>query len=155
VLIGFMVFLSGCSFFRDPVPVHVADVTSACTSLRTFYKSEHGLVLFEDTSVKVISIPWCFPRTTGIGVLGYNVYIRVSHPGTFTLVLSDIRPATQFAAVSIAGHCAGDNTGKSYVRLGYGTQWSMPVVPGDYCISLIKSENDKEDVWFTLTATRP
>ncbi|MCC7201614.1 MAG: hypothetical protein IT393_02970 [Nitrospirae bacterium] len=90
-----------------------------------------------------------------MGVYGYNVNVHVSDPGTLTLVLSDIRPPKLFAAVSIAATCAGGDVGQSYVRLGYGTQWSIAVVPGDYCISLIKSGNDKEDVWFTLTVSRP
>jgi len=155
VLIGLLIFINGCSLFRYPVPVHVIDDNSACARLRTSYPSEHGLVLFNDQSTKVRSIPWCFPKTAGMGVLGYTINIRITRSGTFTLVLSDIMPPTQFAAVNIDGNCYGDNTGKSYVWLGYGTQWSMPVAPGDYCISIIKSENDKEDVWFTLTATRP
>jgi hypothetical protein len=87
--------------------------------------------------------------------MGYNVNIPITHPGTLSLVISDIRPPTQFGAVSIDGSCWGDNTGKTYVRLGYGTEWSLPVIPGNYCISLIKAENKTEDVWFTLTATRP
>jgi hypothetical protein len=57
--------------------------------------------------------------------------------------------------VSIDGHCAGENTGKTFVRRGYGTQWSMPVEPGSYCFTLIKAENDEKDVWCILTATRP
>lgn len=147
--------LSGCSFFLDPVPVHVADPTSACERLRTSYPSKHGLILFEDPSSKIRSILWCFPRTAGMGVQGYNVNIHVTDPGTLTLVLSDIRPPMQFAAVSIAATCAGGEVGQRYVRLGYGTQWFMPVVPGDHCILLIKSGNEKDDVWFTLTITRP
>jgi hypothetical protein len=87
--------------------------------------------------------------------MAYNINVSITHPGTFSLVLSDIRPTTQFAAVSIDGSCAGDSTGKRYVRLGYGTQWSMLVVPGNYCLTLVKTENYAEDVWFTLTATRP
>lgn len=152
---GLLTFLSGCALFSVREPVHVADPTSPCAVLRKSYPSKYGLVLFEDPSTKAVSIPWCFPKTAGRGVIGYTVNIPITRPGTFTLVLSDITPPTRFAAVSIAGTCGGDNTGKSYYRLGYGTEWSMPVVPGDYCISLIKSENEKEDVYFTLTATRP
>lgn len=155
VLIGLLISLGGCALFSAPVPVHEVDPCSPCARLRMSYPSRHGLVLFEEPSSKSASIPWCFPRTAGRGVLGYAINIAITHPGTFTLVLSDIRPPTQFVAVSIAGACGGDNTGKSYHRLGYGTQWSMPVVPGDYCIDLFKSKNEKEDVHFTLTATRP
>jgi hypothetical protein len=87
--------------------------------------------------------------------MAYNINISITHPGTFSLALSDIRPNTQFAAVSIDGACSGDKTDKRYVRLGYGTGWSMPVVPGNYCLTLVKAENYSEDVWFTLTAIRP
>jgi hypothetical protein len=92
--------------------------------------------------------------------LSRSLSVAANHRSTVSVslllvLLSDIRPTTQFAAVSIDGTCAGDNTGKSYVRLGYGTKWSMVVVPGNYCLTLIKSDNDAEDVWFTLTATRP
>lgn len=154
-LLGLWILLAGCAIFSAPVPVHVADPGSPCEGLRTSYPSRHGLVLFENPSTKSVSIPWCFPGTAGRGVLGHTVNIAITHPGTFTLVLSDITPPTQFVAVAIDGPCWGDNTGKSYNRLGYGTRWSMPVVPGDYCINLFKSENQKEDVYFTLSATRP
>lgn len=110
--------------------------------------------MFENTSTKSVTVPWCFPGTAGHGVLGYSVNIPITRSGTLALVLSAIEPPTQFAAVSIAGFCAGDNTGKSHHELGYGPQWSMPVVSGDYCISLIKSENENEDVHFSLTVTR-
>jgi hypothetical protein len=155
VLTASLAALSGCAYFSAPEPVHVVDPTSPCAGLRASHPSRHGLVLFEDSSTKSVSIPWCFPATAGRGVPGYNVNIPVTHAGTFTLVLSDVSPPTQFAAVGIAGTCAGDHTGKRYERLGYGTRWSMRVVPGDYCITLIKSENEKEDVTFMLTATRP
>jgi hypothetical protein len=152
VCIGLLLGFSSCS---TQTIVHVIDPTSACARLRTAYPSEHGLVLFPDSSSSTRSIPWCFPGVTGFGVIGYNINISVPRAGALTLILSDIRPPTQFAAVSVNGSCAGDNTGKSIVRLGYGTQWLLPDASGDYCISLITAEKSTEDVWFTLTATRP
>lgn len=147
--------LVGASSCGTQAPVHLIDPDSECAHLRASFPSQHGLILFSDTSTTTKAIPWCFPGTAGYGVIGYNVNISVSRPGTLLLVLSDIRPPTQFAAVSTEGTCWGDSTGKMIVRLGHGTQWSMPVVPGDYCISLITAERTSEDVWFTLTATRP
>lgn len=90
VLLVILTPLSGCSFLRGPVPVDVTDPTSACARLRTSYPSAHGLILFSDTSAKTTSIPWCFPGTAGFGVLGYNVNIPITDPGTFSLVLSDL-----------------------------------------------------------------
>ncbi len=139
-----------------PHPSFNSDSTATDRSrLRTSYPSEHGLVLFPDASIKTRSIPWCFPATNGFGVIAYNVNIPITDPGTLSLAPSDIRPATQFAAVSIDGTCAGNNTGKTFLRLGYGTQWSMAVEPGNYCLTLGKAANHAEGVWFTLTATRP
>ena len=91
---------------------------SECARLRTSYPSQHGLVLFSDPSMVTAAIPWCFPGTAGRGVIGYNVNIPIPRPGTLLLALSDIRPPTRFAAVSIDGTCWGDNTGKKNVRLG-------------------------------------
>ena len=151
-IFGLLVSASSCS---TPSPVHVSNPDSECARLRTSYPSQHGLILFSDPSTVTRAIPWCFPRTEGRGVIGYNVNVPVFRPGTLLLVLSDIRPPTQFAAVSTDATCWGDATGKKIARLGYGTQWSMPVVPGDYCISLITVEKTSADVWFTLAATRP
>ncbi|MGV8075319.1 MAG: hypothetical protein AB2L11_12275 [Syntrophobacteraceae bacterium] len=150
-----LTLICGLCSCHDAVPVDEIDPTSACAGLRTSYPSEHGLVLFSDMSATTKSIPWCFPGSSGFGVLGYNINIPISRPGVFSLVLSDIRPATQFALVGIDGSCSGDNTGKSYVRHGYGTQWSMSVSPGNYCFTLIKADHEEDDVWFKLTATRP
>lgn len=147
-----LVSTSSCS---TQTPVHVINPNTECARLRTSYPSQHGLMLFSDSSTATKAIPWCFPGTAGMGVIGYNVNIQVSRPGTILLILSDIRPLTQFAAVSTEGTCWGDATGKKIVQLGYGTQWSMPVAPGDYCISLMTAEKNSEDVWFTLTVTRP
>lgn len=151
-MVGLMVSALSCS---NQAPIQVINPDSECARLRTSYPSQHGLILFSDPSMVTAVIPWCFPGTAGMGVIGYNVNIPISRPGTLLLALSGIRPPTQFAAVSNEGTCWGNNTGKKIVRLGYGTQWSMPVAPGDYCISLITAEKTTEDVWFTLTATRP
>ena len=72
-----------------------------------------------------------------------------------TIALSDIRPPIVFAAVAVNGTCAGDNTGKDIVRLGQGTEWTVPEASGDYCISLVTARKSEADVWFTLTVTRP
>ena len=122
---------------------------------RTSYLSEHGIVLFPDPAATTTSTPWCLPETGGFGVIAYNINLAITHTGTFSLVLSDLSPATRFARVSIDVPCAGNDTGKSFVREGYGAQWSMPVVPGDFCLTNAKVENDVDDVWFTPTATRP
>jgi hypothetical protein len=134
--------------------VHEVNPTSECAKLRTSYPSNYGLLLFSDATAASRSIPWCFPATSGFGVQAYTVQISVSRPGVLSIVLSDIRPPTQFAVQSIAGACAADNTGKSYVGHGSGTHWSLPVEPGNYCLTMI-SGNPAQDVWFTLTATRP
>lgn len=152
--VSFLTCLSGCIYNPEPFPVHIADDTSACSRLLGSYPSDYGLTLFQDPLSKSRSIPWCFPGTVGTGLLGHNVNIHVTHPGTLTLALSDIRPPTQFAAVSIANTCKGVEAGQSIVRLGFDTRWSMPVVAGDYCISLYPG-NERQDVWFTLTVTRP
>jgi hypothetical protein len=112
-------------------------------------------VLFTDASTTSVSIPWCFPGTAGAGVLGYNVNIPVVREGTLTLAISDVRPPTSFGAVSVDASCAGDATGKTLRKLGYGTSWSVQVVPGDYCISLITAQPTSQDTWFSLTVERP
>jgi len=144
--------LAGCS---TPTIVHVADPNSPCARLRVSYPSEHGLVLFTDASTTSVSIPWCFPGTVGTGVLGYNVNVPVVREGTLTLTLSDIRPPMTFGAVSVDASCSGDATGKIMHKLGYGATWSLQVVPGDYCISLITAQATAGDTWFTLTVQRP
>jgi len=155
LITAFVWLLLGVSSCITQQSVHVVDPASDCARLRTSYPSQHGLVLFTDSLTTTKSIPWCFPKTAGFGVIGYNINIPIPRPDTLSLVLSDINPPMQFAAVITEGTCWGDATGKSIVRLGYGTQWSLPVTPGDYCISLITAEKSVEDVWFTLTATRP
>ena len=150
-LLTLLLALPCCSL--APV-VHEVNPTSECARLRTSYPSNYGLLLFSDATTASRSIPWCFPATSGFGVQGYAVQISVSRSGVLSVVLSNITPPTQFAVVSVAGACAADNTGKSFVRHGYGTQWSMRVEPGDYCLSMV-SGNQAKDVWFTLTATRP
>ena len=144
--------LVACS---TPIPVHVIDPSSPCARLRVSYPSEHGLVLFKDTTTTSASIPWCFPGTSGFGVIGYNVNVPVAREGTLTLTISDIRSPTTFGAVSVDASCSGNATGKIMHKLGYGTTWSLPVVQGDYCISLITAEPTAEDTWFTLTVERP
>ena len=151
-MVGLVINALSCS---TPAPIRAINTDSECARLRTSYPSQHGLVLFSDPSMVTAAIPWCFPGAAGGGVTGYNVNIPIPRPGTLLLALSDIRPPTRFAAVSIDGTCWGDNTGKTNVRLGVGTQWSIPVSPGDYCITLITAEKTADDVWFTLTATRP
>ena len=148
VLFGF----TGCS---TATPVHVIDPESPCARLRVSYPGEHGLVLFTDTSTTSASIPWCFPGTSGFGVIGYNVNVPVMRVGTLTLTISDIRPPTTFGAISVDASCSGNATGKTIQNLGYGTTWSMHVVSGDYCISLITDQPTAEDTWFTLTVERP
>jgi hypothetical protein len=138
-----------------PTIVHVTDPESPCARLRVSYPSEHGLVLFTDTSTTSASIPWCFPGTEGTGVMGYNVNVPVVREGTLTLTISDIRPPRIFGAVSVDASCSGNATGKIIRRLGYGTTWSMHVVPGNYCISLIPDQPTAEDTWFSLAVERP
>lgn len=145
----------GFLFCCAPAPVHIAEPTSACARLRTSYPSDYGLILFSDPTTTTRSIQWCFPGTGGFGIMAYNINIPITNSGTFSLVLSNIVPTTRFAARSINATCASSPIGKSYVGLGNGTQWAMPVVPGNYCLTLGKLENEKEDVWFTLTAIRP
>jgi hypothetical protein len=135
--------------------VHVVDPNSACARLGASYPSQHGLMLFADDVATTLSIPWCFPGSTGFGVIGYNVNISTPRGGTLLLALTDINPPVEFGATSTEGTCWGDSTGKGIVRLGYGTQWSFPVTQRAYCTSLITTEKRSEDVWFTLTATRP
>jgi hypothetical protein len=138
-----------------PTPVHVIDPNSPCARLRESYPADYGLVLFTDTSTTSASIPWCFPGTAGFGVIGYNVNVPVAREGRLSITISEIRPPTTFGAISIDETCKGDATGKTFYRLGYGTAWSMPVVPGNYCITLITAEKTTEDVWFRLTVERP
>ena len=144
--------LMACSM---PTPVHVTNPDSPCARLRVSYPSEHGLVLFTDTSTTSASIPWCFPGTSGTGVIGYNLNVPVVREGTLTLTISDIRPPMTFGAISVDASCSGNATGKTMRKLGYGITWSMHVVPGDYCISLITSQPSAEDTWFSLTVERP
>ncbi|WPP46597.1 hypothetical protein [Pseudomonas sp. AN-1] len=150
-----LALLLGAASCNVQQPVQVIDPSSACERLRTSYPSAHGLVLFAADAPRARSIPWCFPGTRGFGVIGYNINIPVQRAGMLDIALSEIRPPVRFAAVSIDVSCAGDSTGKRFVRLGFGTQWSLPVEPGDYCISLITEEKTVQDVWFTLTVTRP
>ena len=149
------VILILCGLAACRTPVHTIEPGSACNRLRASYPSQHGLILFTETTATVLSIPWCFPATKGFGVHGYTINIPVERPGTFSLVLSDIRPPTQFHLTTIAGGCAEDNTCKSNVYLGAGTEWALTLAGGNHCFSLFKAENEAEDVWFTLTATRP
>jgi hypothetical protein len=135
--------------------VHVTDPDSPCARLRVSYPSEHGLVLFTDTSTTSASIPWCFPGTSGTGVIGYNVNVPVVRAGTLTITISDTRPPTTFGAISVDASCSGNATGKTIHKLGYGTAWSIQVVPGDYCISVITVQPAAEDTWFNLTVERP
>jgi len=144
-----------CGLTACRIPVHPIEPTSACSRLRGAYPSEHGLILFPDTTTTTASIPWCFPAAKGSGLIGYNVNIPIARPGVFSFTLSDIRPPTRFKLTTIAGGCAEDNTGKSYVGLGTGTEWALTLAPGNHCFTLMKAENKAEDVWFTLTATRP
>jgi hypothetical protein len=111
--------------------------------------------VFADASATSTSIPWCFPGTAGFGILGYNLNVTVVREGTLTIDVSDVRPPKTFGAHSVDAHCAGDTTGKSILGLGYGTSWSMHVVPGEYCISLIPRHPTPDDTWFTLTVQRP
>ena len=150
-----LVTLLGLVACSTPTPVHVIAPESACARLRVSYPSEHGLVMFTDTSTTSASIPWCFPGTSGFGVIGYNVNVPVMRTGTLTLEISDIRPPTTFGAISVNASCSGNATGKTIHKLGFGTAWSMHVVPGDYCISLITAQPTAEDTWFTLTVERP
>jgi hypothetical protein len=83
------------------------------------------------------------------------VNIPIPREGALTVTLSVISPPTVFGAVSVDAACAGDATGKTVRQLGYDTTWTMPVVPGDYCVSLITAQRMAEDVWFTLTVLRP
>lgn len=147
--------LTGCAALRDPVPVHVIDPASECALLRQRHSTALGFRFFPDAADTVHSIPWCFPGTRGQGVLGYDVDLPVTRAGTLTIALTDIRPPVRFAAVSVAGRCAADNTGKAIRRLGSGPTWSMAVTPGDYCVSMVTAEPSAADVRFTMTVTRP
>ncbi len=155
VALSVQAMLAGCALLRDPVPVDVIDPASECARLRERHSSALGFRFFPDAADTVHAIPWCFPGTRGMGVLGYNVELPVTLAGTLTIAFTDIRPPVRFAAVSVAGRCAADNTGKSIQRLGHGTELSTPVTPGDYCISIITVESSAQDVWFTMTLTRP
>lgn len=147
-----MLALASC---RRPVPVHEVDPASPCAQLTGSYPSEHGLVVFADDTATVRAMPLCFPGVEGFGVMGRGFNVAVTRPGTLALVITDVRPATRFAAASIDGHCRADNTGKRYRQLGHGTAWTLPVVPGAYCISMIPETKSTQDTWFTLTVTRP
>jgi hypothetical protein len=135
--------------------VHVVDPGSACARLRASYPGHHGLELFSDDAATTRAMPWCFPGTAGFGVIGYNVNIATPRAGTLLVALTDINPPVEFAATSTEGTCWGDSTGKDIVQLGHGTQWSLPVARGAYCISLVTAEKRADDVWFTMTVTRP
>jgi hypothetical protein len=145
--------LVSCSLAQRPV--HVVDPGSACETLRRSYPSAHGLLLFEGSTMDTRSIPLCFPASSGFGVMGHNLQVLVARPGDLSIVLSEISPPTEFALWSIAAACAADATGKSMVQLGRGTQWSLKVEPGEYCLSMFRTANREADVWFTLTVTRP
>lgn len=144
--------VAGCT---SPAPVHVTNPESPCARLRASYPGHFGMDVFGDTSATSASIPWCFPSTVGPGILGYNLNVTVVREGTLTIGVSDVRPPTIFGATSIDANCAADATGKSYHGLGFGTGWSMHVVPGEYCISLIPKHPVSNDIWFTLTVQRP
>ncbi len=145
----------GCAALRDPVPVHVIDPASECARLRERHSYAQGFRFFPDAADTVQAIPWCFPATRGQGVLGYNVELPVTRAGTLTIALTDISPSVRFAAVSVAGRCTADNTGKAIQRLGHGTTWSMTVTPGDHCLTMITAKPSATDVWFTMTVKRP
>jgi len=150
-----LVTLLGLVACSMPTPVDVIDPDSPCARLRESYPSAHGLILFTDTSTTSASIPWCFPGTSGFGVIGYNVNVPVVREGTLTLTISDTRPPTTFGAISVDATCSGNSTGKTIHKLGYGTTWSMHVVEGDYCITLITAQPTAGDTWFSLTVERP
>ena len=138
-----------------PTPVHTVDATTPCERLRTSYPSAHGLIVFPEPGVTRRAIAWCNARVEGRGVQGYALNVAIERAGLVHLTVSDARPATRFRLLVTPVHCEGDSTGKSIHNLGAGTDWTMDVVPGDYCFNLFKDENQDQDVWFTLTVTRP
>jgi len=143
--------LAACQSYT---PVRVVEPESDCARLRSSYPSDYGLMMFRDSAAAVESIPWCFPKTAGFGVIGYNVNIPIPRPGTLSISITDVRPPVAFAAASMEGTCAS-STSDTVVRLGSGTRWSMPVSSGNYCISLVTVGKAAGDVWFTLTVERP
>ena len=145
--------LLSCSLGQRPV--HVVDPGSACETLRRSYPSAHGLLLFEDATADTRSFPLCVPAASGFGLMGHNLQVSVVRPGALSIVLSQIRPPTEFVLQRVDAACRADATGRSIVTLGRGTQWSAQVEPGDYCLSLSRTSNQETDVWFTLTVTRP
>lgn len=144
--------LVACSM---PVPVHVIEPDSACSRLRDAYPSEHGLVLFKDAAATSATIPWCFPATAGVGMMGYSMNVPVAREGTLTLSMTNMRPPRSFGAFIVDASCRGDATGKIIHRIGIGTSWSMHVLPGSYCITLIPAKAITEDTWFDFTVERP
>ncbi len=108
---------------------------------------------FSDPNATSQTIPWCMSAGSGYVVLSINV--PVIRAGDVKLTITDIRPSTKFALSVLTKGCDTPQSGpERFFGLGTGTDWTIPLPPGDYCF-LLSKDNTESEVWVTLVLQRP